>query len=167
MLMKASKLIAIIIITIILTGCSAQAEPSGDPVVAIVSGHRLMIEQQPQGNKAYVTDVPDTLTLFDAEALVLLAHDYLAGEYIAGLAVGDEVVIQLETGQVEYTVTSIERFTATDPYNPYGNLVDQTGYELSSTQLYWMLTGDADRLVMQTCFDNSRGRMFAIAERIG
>ena len=161
------KLIAIIIITIILTGCAAEVEPGGDPVAAIVSDRRLMIEQQPQGNRAYVTDVPDTMTLVDAEALYVLAHDHLAGEYIAGLAVGDEVIIQLETGSMVYTVTGIERFTAVDPGDPYGNLIDQAGYELSSTQIYWMLTGDADRLILQTCFDNSTGRMFVIAERIG
>ena len=167
MLMKASKLIAIIIITIILTGCSAQAEPSGDPVVAIVSGHRLMIEQQPEGNKAYVTDSPETLTLFDAEALVLLAHDHLAGQYIAGLEVGDEVVVLLETGRVEYTVTQVERFTAVEPYNPYGGFVDHTGRSLPVGVVSRFMYGVSGRLVLQTCFDNSRGRIFVIAERIG
>ena len=165
MLTKASKLIAIIIITIILTGCAAEVEPSGDPVAAIVSGHHLQIERQPHGNKAYVTDSPETLTLVDAEALFLLAHDHLAGQYIAGLVVGDEVVIQLQTGQVEYAITSIERFTAVDPYNPHSNLVDDTGYELLTAQVHWMIMGVADRLVFQTCFDNSTGRMFVIAER--
>ena len=160
------KLIAIIII-MLMYGCSVQVQPGGDPVAAVVDGHRLMIESQPEGNRAYVTDSPETLTLVDAGALYVLAHDHLAGQYIAGLEVGDEVVVQLQTGQVAYTVTDIERFVAVDPYNPYGNLIDRDGYELSSTQIYWMLTGDEDRLVMQTCFDNSRGRVFVIAERIG
>ena len=160
--MVMPKIIVIIIITVILYSCSVQVQPGGDHIAAIVDGHYLAIEHQPDGNKTYVTDVPDTLTLFDAEAFVLLAHDHLAGQYLSGLAVGDEVIIQLENGQVAYTVTDIERFTALDPLNPYGDLVDEYGHRYTSHEVYLMIYGIAGRLVLQTCADNARDRIFWI-----
>lgn len=108
------------------------------PTSAIVNGEAYAVVQQLDA--WYVSPDDDTFTVLKAaewyNVTWLMAHDYLAGDAIAALEIGDTVTVTLYGKTVQYTVTSIRIYEPSDV--PFSTLTMEPG------------------LVMQTCYGNDR-----------
>lgn len=146
------KIIAIIIIVV----CLSFAPAPGAATSITINGHNLAI------TTGAITQQPDAVTLIQGEALGLAAHSHLAGAEFYAIQVGDTVLVSHENGYVRYRIVDVVRFTALEPLNQYGEFVDMYGHTYTSHQVYIMTYGVPDRLVLQTCADGARDRMFWI-----
>ena len=144
--------------------------------VYVAGAMALTIEQQPQGNPAYITRTPEAVSQFQSAAYFgvtgLLAHNHLAGAQFFNLNVGQEVSIVYGDGSARaYRITAQHRFQALEPYNPNSNFVDlDTSATLSALDVFnQMYTGD-DHVTLQTCIAQngsaSWGRLFVKATPI-
>ncbi|HUI88094.1 MAG TPA: hypothetical protein VLX61_05170 [Anaerolineales bacterium] len=132
------------------------------------------IVQQPDHDSAYVSAQPNVVTEFSTASaygnIGLLAHDFLAGQYFAQLAVGQKIQLIGGDGQIEnFAVTQIYRYQATDPSSVYSHFIDLSSQEtLSSTELFTKVYAGPMHITFQTCIeangDMSWGRLFVIAE---
>ena len=96
---------------------------------------------------------------------VLLAHDYLAGASFFELKPGDFIRVEYPAGMRLYRVTEIQRYTATMPKSVHSGFIGADGVTLSSEALVKLLYVSR-RLILQTCYDDSAGRLFVITERV-
>ena len=112
-----------------------------------------------------VTSAPNTVTYFAHAhnyygSTGLLAHETsAAGVAFTALSVGD--IITLEDNR--YKVTAIERFTAVSPLAVDSVFIGADGRRYGSLELGEHIYNRPGALVLQTCYDNSRGRLFVIA----
>ena len=116
-----------------------------------------------------VTQDPQAVTYYnlaytDRGADVILAHEQLAGVTFSELKPGDLIQVGYPDGMRLYQVTELQRYTATDPHSVY-SYFKRDGLSFSSVELVDLLY-IPDRLLLQTCYDNSRGRLFVIAKPI-
>ena len=132
----------------------------------------LSVVQQPSGNSGYVSTKKDTLTQFGLASsygsIGILAHNNLAGKYFPNIS-GKTITVTFSDGSTKkYTVSSVMKFQALEPTNPYSKFVDLNSSEsLSSTDLFLKTFGLGGALVFQTCIAKdgsaSWGRLFVIA----
>jgi hypothetical protein len=112
-----------------------------------------------------VTSVPDTVTYFAHAhnyygSTGLLAHETsAAGVAFTALSIGD--IITLDDNR--YRVTAIERFTAVSPLLVASEFIGADGTRYGSLELGEHIYGRRGALILQTCYDDSRGRLFVIA----
>ncbi len=134
----------------------------------------LRVVKQVMDNPAYVSPINGTVTQFGLAnqygTIGLLAHNYLSGAHFSKLALGQEIAIVNGDGAVRrFAVTSIRRFQALNPSSPYSNFLDldNTGAQLSSTDLFNQIYTGSNKVVFQTCINAngnwSWGRLFVIA----
>ncbi len=134
----------------------------------------LPIVQQPAGSPGYVSSQNDVFTQFGMASQFgstgLLAHNYLAGQYLPMLTSGTEIVLVYGDGRLEYyRVTSVLQYQALDPLNPYSNFRDLSSDTiLAAADLFNLVYRSDGRLVLQTCIEqngnSSWGRLFIVAE---
>jgi hypothetical protein len=134
----------------------------------------LKVIQQPANKPTYVSAAKGAVTQFDLAAqsgtIGLLAHNYVSGALFFDLASGQEVYVVYGDGTVRrYTITSIRRLQALDPFNPFSRFVDldNGGPQLSSTDLFNQVYTGGNKVVFQTCIDSNGnslwGRLFVTA----
>jgi hypothetical protein len=135
------------------------------------------IVQQPTGQTVYVSNEPDQVTQFGLPShfgtVALLAHNGLAGMDFFKLGVGSSFELVYGSGTIRrYQVSSIQKFQALDPENPYSNFLDtqSAGPELTSAQLFRQVYTHPGDVVFQTCIEEagepSWGRMFITAHPV-
>ncbi len=133
------------------------------------------VVQQPDGQPVYVSTNPDQITQFGLPSqfgsVGLLAHNSLAGGDFFRLEIGSPVYLVYGDGSTRsYAVTSIRRYQALDPENPYSVFVDphNPNRQLTSGDLFKIVYTQAKSVVLQTCIeedgDASWGRIFITAE---
>ena len=158
-----------------LSSQSAAASNASANVVTKISVSGLFdlpVVQQPSGNAGYVSTKKNTLTQFglasDYGSIGILAHNNLAGKYFSSIS-GKTITITFSDGSTKnYTVSTVKKFQAVEPTNPYSNFVDlNSSSTLSSTDLFMQTFGQGGALVFQTCIAKngsaSWGRLFVIA----
>ncbi len=134
----------------------------------------LRVLPQPADNAAFVAAVPGTVTQYQPAAefgsIGLLAHNTLAGADFERLLLGERVFVVYGDGTThEYMVSAIRHFQATSPLDPYSDFLDldQSGSQLSSTELFDQMYSQQDTVVFQTCIakgaSRSWGRLFVTA----
>jgi hypothetical protein len=93
----------------------------------------------------------------------ILAHNTGAGAVFDQLDYDDKIKVVYSDNSVIYRVSIIERYKANEPLNPYSYFT-RDGVTLSADELFRRIYYPQDnRLVTQTCFDGSNGRLFIIA----
>lgn len=113
----------------------------------------------------WVSSEPNTVTYFQLPNTVygsigLTAHEKNVEEAFSALNVGD--VIYLDTQR--YRVSQIEQFLALQPLLVSSNFVSLDRMQkFDSLGLGAFIYDRPGALILQTCFDNSRGRLFVIA----
>ena len=125
------------------------------------------IVQQPN-NAAYVSPAENAVTQFSLASsgnVGLLAHDYLAGETFDDLAIGDYIALTYSDRIELFKVRDIKRYYALEPLGLYGEFKDAaTGEWFTSDRLTrQMYIGGSNRLILQTCWNGIRGRLFITA----
>jgi hypothetical protein len=111
-----------------------------------------------------VNSAPNTLTYFALAnsyygSIGLLAHEENAEDAFLQLEVND--VLWLD--QQPYKVQFIERFTAVSPLLVASEFIGAEGARYGSLELGAYIYDRPGALVLQTCTDNSKGRLFVIA----
>jgi len=97
---------------------------------------------------------------------VLLAHEKLAGKTFFELDYGDLIQMDYPSGMQLYKVAEIKTYLALDPFSEWSYFKDnETGMTYASDELP-SIVYRVGWLTLQTCYDNSRDRLFVIAERI-
>jgi hypothetical protein len=139
----------------------------------------LPVRQQPEGNPTFVSTQPDMLTQFGLAGQYgstgILAHNTLSGAHFYKIKPNTPIYLIYGDGRSEtFQVTSIERFQALSPSDPYSDFVDLTQPSstdsLSSSELFYRVYKSAqEQVVFQTCISGegnpSWGRMFITATR--
>jgi sortase (surface protein transpeptidase) len=126
----------------------------------------LSVIQSPSN---YATNKDGKITLFKQAqqygTLSFIAHNYLAGQYFDDLQIGDDILIIYPDYNQEYEVTEFIKYQALDPTNIYSNFrLDKWHKEKTAAELFLELFDTHDgRLVLMTCYDESKGRLFVIA----
>ncbi len=136
----------------------------------------LAIEQQPDGNSAYITAALDAVSQFQSAAYFgvtgLLAHNHLAGAQFFNLGLEQEINLVYGDGSFRaYRITAQHRFQALDPYNSNSNFVDlDTGATFSALDVFNQMYTGGNHVTFQTCITQngtpSWGRLFIIATPI-
>ena len=105
------------------------------------------------------------LAYVNENADVILAKEELAGASFSLLSVGDAIMLSYPDMNRRYKVVDVQMYKATMPFSLKSGFVSEDGTVFSSEGLvkYMYVPG---RLVLQTCFDNTSGRLFVIAEPI-
>jgi hypothetical protein len=111
-----------------------------------------------------VNAAPNTLTYFALAnsyygSIGLLAHEENAEDAFLQLEAND--ILWLD--QQPYVVKYIERFTAVSPLLVASEFIGADGTRYGSLELGEHIYNRPGALVLQTCYDNSRGRLFVIA----
>jgi len=124
-----------------------------------------------QSSQFSVSWQAETVTRFEMVGqgnVGLLAHESLSGAAFEDLTVGDRITLLYADRLAFYQVSETPRYLATDPYSLYSQFVALAdGSVHSSAGLYDAIFETFDgRLVLQTCFDGARGRLFVIARPI-
>ena len=119
-----------------------------------------------QGHYAVTTD-PQAVTYYTLAnqyygADVLLAHEEKAGAAFMTLKAGDTIRLTYPDGLHRFIVAEIQRYTATAPLSAYSYFIDEAGNSYGSEELGRLIYTDG-RLVLQTCTDGAKGRLFVIA----
>jgi len=139
----------------------------------------LPVRQQPEGDYTFVSTQPDMLTEFGLAGQYgstgILAHNTLSGARFYEIKQNQRVYLIYGDGRSEsFQVTSVQRFQALSPSNPYSDFVDlaqpSSSQPLSSSELFYRIYKSAqDQVVFQTCISGegnpSWGRMFITASR--
>ena len=96
---------------------------------------------------------------------VILAKEELAGGSFLLLSNGDIIRLEYPDVNKRYKVVDVQRYAATMPFSLRSGFVSEDGAVFSSEGLvkYMYIPG---RLILQTCYDNTSGRLFVIAEPI-
>lgn len=133
----------------------------------------LPVVQQPAGDDGYVSPHDGEITQFGMASrfgnVGLLAHNNLSGRFFSRLAVGQEVRLVYENGNVEsFVITQIIQVQAHEPANPYSTFrVLNTDETLSADQLFKQVYDGARHVTFQTCIagpgSTSWGRLFVVA----
>lgn len=131
------------------------------------------VVQQPADNPGYVTPAEGVVTQFSMATqygtIGLLAHNLLAGENFVNLQTGQEVRTIYGDGTISnYTISSINRYQALDPYSTGSNFIDlNTGVTYTALEMFAMYYQGADHITFQTCIlqdgNSSWGRLFITA----
>jgi hypothetical protein len=135
----------------------------------------LPVVQQPDGEPAYISSLPETLTQFASASaygtLGFVAHNTLAGRLFPELKVNSTFsVIYGDGTPVLYQVIQIRHMKALQPDSTTSSYVDEdTGSQLSYQDLFFQTYGHPGWAILQTCIAadgiDSWGRLFIIADR--
>lgn len=154
---------------------------NGDPAMLVgvyVSGLlALPVVQQPDDSPAFVSTLPEVFTQFRTASQFnstgILAHNFLAGQYLFELEEDRVITLVYGDGTLEhYQVDDIESYQALSPNDVYSSFVDleHPNDQMSSTDLFYRTYGQGDNLVLQTCIQQgnepSWGRLFVIAHPV-
>ena len=121
-------------------------------------------------NRYSVTSNVDEVSYYwlarvNENADVILAKEELAGASFSLLSVGDAIMFSYPDVNRRYKVVDVQKYTATMPFSLNSGFVSEEGTMFSSEGLvkYMYVPG---RLILQTCYDNTSGRLFVIAKPI-
>jgi sortase (surface protein transpeptidase) len=114
----------------------------------------------------FATSHDNAVTLFKTAyndgTTALIAHNNLGGRYFGGLDKGDQIVLTYPDRKQVYEVDSILRYEAVTLW-AYRVDVGES-HIFSDVEVYNFIYHAHDgRLVLQTCYDGSNGRLFIIA----
>jgi len=133
----------------------------------------LPIIQQPSTNPGYVSNNAGEATQFGMAAkygnIGLLAHNHLAGQAFAQLAIGQEVHLIYGNGRMEtFVITEVLKYQALQPTSPYSSFRNLNQDEILTAEQMFKHVYFGDRhITFQTCIeangDQSWGRLFIIA----
>lgn len=146
-------------------------------LVGVFVKNVMAVKVVQQSSAAYVSSSAGTVTQFgmasQAGSIGLLAHNYLSGGSFSKLGSGTEIILVFGDGSTKkYQVTSIKKYQALSPTDPYSNFVnlDSPDTTLSSSDVFYETYGSG-ALVLQTCIskngNSSWGRLFIIATSAG
>lgn len=135
-----------------------------------VLANRVVQQSSPES----VSSVAGTVTQFglasEYGSIGLLAHNYLSGSNFSNLEVGVKITLVYGNGETKtFEVTTIKKFQALSPADPYSKFVNLENPEktLTSTELFKQVYGSNGNLILQTCIAkdgiSSWGRLFVIA----
>jgi hypothetical protein len=127
-----------------------------------------------------VTSDPQSVTFYTLAYQVygtmgMLAHEDLAGAAFTELQAGDIITLTYpafdkRTGLNKVrrlVVTDVLRYRASAPLSEWSGFVDmKTGIGIGSEDLGRVVYNSGHALVLQTCFNQSQGRLFIIANAI-
>lgn len=142
-----------------------------------VPGHfSYKVVEQPQGNDAFVSHKPGTLTHFRLAAqygtVGLIAHNSLAGGTFFDLKLGEIInVIYQNQNKVSFQIRSIRSFQALSPNRTDSIFIDlENGSRYTASDLFLEIYGADASLVFQTCLERNGlrtwGRFFILADQI-
>lgn len=133
----------------------------------------LPVVQQPPNDPYYVSNRNGETTQFSIPSqygnVGLLAHNNLSGRLFSKLAIGQEVRLVYEDGQVKYfEITQILQYMALEPNSIYTTFRDlKSDKNLTAGQLFSEIYEGDPRVVFQTCITangvSTWGRLFVIA----
>jgi len=148
-----------------------------DQVTGVYADHifALPVIQQPAGEAAYISSLPDTLTQFASASaygsLGFVAHNTLAGQLFPELKIDTTFsVIYGDGSWYLYRVIQIRHLKAEEPTSTTSSYLDlDTGSLLSYRDLFFQTYGHPGLAILQTCIAadgiDSWGRLFVIAGR--
>jgi hypothetical protein len=116
-----------------------------------------------------VTTQPNAVTFYDiaysypSHTIGILAHEDMAGASFYELKQGD--IITLDYSR-RFEVTDVLRYTATNPNSVWSSFVGVSGLAIDPVTMGQLIYNSGNTLVLQTCFDDGRGRLFIIAEPV-
>jgi hypothetical protein len=142
-----------------------------------VPGHlSYKVVEQPQGNDAFISHKPVTLTHFRLAAhygtIGLIAHNSLAGAAFFDLKLGELInVIYQSQNKVSFQIRSIRSFQALSPSRTDSVFIDlENGSRYTASDLFLEIYGADASLVFQTCLERNGlrtwGRFFVLADQI-
>jgi len=114
-----------------------------------------------------VTTDPAAVTFYDiaysypSQTIGILAHEDLAGASFYQLKQGDIITLDYTR---QFEVTDVLRYAATDPTSVWSSFVGADGIVIDPATMGQLIYNSGNALVLQTCFDDGRGRFFVIAE---
>ncbi len=137
----------------------------------------LAIVPQPDGDNAYIDLGEQTATRFqlaDPYGMVgLLAHNYLAGRYFLGVALGQELILVYGDRQVQaYQVSEIDDFQRLTPDDLSSNFLElSSNVEETANEVFARFYEHPGSLTLQTCIERDGrsdwGVRFIVAEPVG
>jgi hypothetical protein len=114
----------------------------------------------------YATQQAEAVTQFslarDNGTLALIAHNYLGGRYFGGLAEGDQITLVYADHNQDYKVRDILRYDALSPF-AFRVEVGESRIFSDWDVFDFIYHSHDDRLVLQTCYNGTGGRLFIIA----
>jgi hypothetical protein len=126
-----------------------------------------MVLQTLQGRPYEVRNVQDAVTQYSLAkngTVGILAHVEGTGSTFDELEINDVVTLYYGETSQKYKVTQIQRYLASNPYSIYSDFTNiETGEVTNSVDLGPIMYYGYNRLVMQTCYDGAKGRLFVIA----
>lgn len=134
-------------------------------------GILLFIVGQPAGNPYYVSRSPGVVTRYHLintvcpngvnDNIALLSEEGTTGMYVQGLRIG----YTLWYDGIPYEVARMDEYTASSPLSVLSVFENrQTGQILTSAELGRLIyCQHPHRLVIQTCIDGAKGRLFITA----
>ena len=124
----------------------------------------FVVVQQPSGYYSYVSNDLATVTQYQSGfGIRLMAHAEMAGSAFSRLRIGDEIKLDKKT----FIVADIWKYRTmfADGTNPPADTIAFMGADgigITGFELYNRLN-IRDALILQTCFDGVKGRLFVIA----
>src|SRR5271157_4208206 len=135
----------------------------------------LPVVQQPSGEPAFISSLPETLTQFASASaygtLGFVAHNTLAVRLFPELKVNSTFSVIYGDGTLYlYRVIQIRHLKAMEPDSTTSSYFDvDTGSQLSYRDLFFQTYGHPGWAILQTCIAangiDSWGRLFIIADR--
>ncbi len=157
---------------------SAVSSTNTSKLVGLFVEEVLAVRVVQQSSGSYVSSIKNSVTQFGQAdyfgSIGLIAHNYLSGANFSRLYIGTKILLIYDDGSSkEYTVTTIKRYQALSPDNPYSDFInlDEPDIHVSSTNVINEIYGRSDSLVLQTCISKDGnlnwGRLFIIASPAG
>lgn len=159
--------------TSIETFAASLKKTDSSQLVGVFVKNVMAVKVVQQSSATYVSTSSGTVTQFGMASgygsIGLLAHNYLSGASFSKLGSGTEIILVYGDGSTKkYTVTSVKKYQALSPTDPYSNFVNLNSPDatLTSSDVFNETYGSGG-LVLQTCIskngNSSWGRLFVIA----
>lgn len=131
--------------------------------------YTFAIMQQPYGHNYWVSQEPFIITQYqDGTVPRFMAHNDLAGGAFFELQRGDVISVTYPGRTDRFIVSRVLKYrtmfeAGDDPPASTIGFIGEDGVGLTGFQLYDLINDDNYGLVLQTCYEGSRGRLFVIA----
>lgn len=137
------------------------------PIIIKFLTFAFIVLQTAVGNPHEAIYAQNTVTQYSLArngTIGILAHEENSGYSFSSLAINDIVTLEYPERVKLYRVETIERYLASNPASIYSSFENiETGQVFSAIDLGAQMYLGYDRLVLQTCYDGIKGRLFVIA----